>query len=456
MKKLVLPFLLLSIFCTQLSAQLLNYEGKNYFINGVNIPWNVYGQDFGTHYQNGAQYDSTWFENMFTQLEGSGINCARFWLHTDGCSTPEFDTAGYVTGLDSNFFADLDDFFARAMKHNIMLIPSLWDFYMFKDNSALGMYGGMHADLIQDTTKTRSYINNALIPMVQRYANQCNLLSWEVMNEPEWAMNIPSGGNTAQVVEAYEMQRFAGMVAEAVHQNSPKMVTIGSASFMYSSSTFSFTTPCIGNFWSDQAIQLAYNKPLAYMDFYQVHYYDWMTGLVDFDPFDLSHPLSYWALDKATLIGETQGNSTTHGSMEALNNAYSGNYAGVMFWSFSAGSDGMGQFSDFSWATDAFQSAHANIVDFDSSICAMTTNITASIQKNNTKIYPNPVANELNIAGISSATTIKLMDVLGNLVLEKQTTGNCSIDVSLLSQGIYSVQIENGQYKKIEKVVVNH
>ena len=454
MKKSLLPLFAVLLFCTQASAQLINYKGKDFFINGINIPWNVYGRDFGTHYQNGALYDSTWFENTFTQLQNSGINCARMWLHTDGCATPEFDTNGYVTGLDSNFFANLDDFFARAQKHNIMIIPSLWDFYMFKDNSALGMFGGMHADLIQDTAKSRSYINNALIPMVQRYANQCNLLAWEVMNEPEWAMNIPSGGTTAQVVQAYEMQRFAGMVAEAVHQHSPKMVTIGSASLMYSSEKFTFTTPCIGNYWKDQALQSAYNSPLAYMDFYQIHYYDWMTGLVDFDPFDLSHPVSFWMLDKVTLIGETQGNSNTHGSQEMLNNAYSGNYAGVMFWSFSAGADSMGQFSDFSWANDGFADAHHAIVDFDSTLCATTTAIAESVLKNAVRIYPNPAANELSISGISGTSTIKMYDVLGSLVVMKQTSVNCSIDVSQLPQGLYAVEIENSRGKKREKVLI--
>lgn len=456
MKKSLLPLFAVLLFCTQASAQLINYKGKDFFINGINIPWNVYGRDFGTHYQNGALYDSTWFENTFTQLQNSGINCARMWLHTDGCATPEFDTNGYVTGLDSNFFANLDDFFARAQKHNIMIIPSLWDFYMFKDNSALGMYGGMHADLIQDTAKSRSYINNALIPMVQRYANQCNLLAWEVMNEPEWAMNIPSGGTTAQVVQAYEMQRFAGMVAEAVHQHSPKMVTIGSASLMYSSEKFTFTTPCIGNYWKDQALQTAYNSPLAYMDFYQIHYYDWMTGLVDFDPFDLSHPVSFWMLDKVTLIGETQGNSNTHGSQEMLNNAYSGNYAGVMFWSFSAGADSMGLFSDFSWANDGFADAHPSIVDFDSTLCATTTAIAESVLKNTVRIYPNPAANELSISGISGTSTIKMYDVLGSLVLLQQTSSNCHLDVSQLPQGLYSVEIENGKNRKREKVLIAH
>ena len=457
MKKLLLFILFLFVCYTQSIAQLINYNGKIYFINGVNIPWNHYSQDFGIHYQTGAQYDSTWFETAFTQFESSGINCARFWLHTDGATSPEFDSSGYVTGLDSNFFSNLDDLFNRALRHHVMLIPSIWDFNMTNNDYALGIYGGMHASLIQDTSKTKSYINNVLVPMVQRYANQCNLLAWEIINEPEWAMNVPSGGTTTQVVSSSEMQRFVGMLAEAIHQHSSKMVTVGSATLRYNSDKFDITTPCAGNYWKNQAIQSAYNKPLAYLDFYEIHYYDWMNGLISFDPFKSSTPESYWQLDKPTIIGEAQGNSTKHSPTDMLYNAFVGNYAGVLFWSYAGGADGMGLFTDFKSALSAFRNTTPSTVDFDNSICATTTAVEISFLKNNTSVYPNPANNVLNISTITNdLTSIKLFDALGNLVLEKQTTTNCSIDVNLLPQGVYYISIVNSKSKKMEKVVVVH
>ncbi len=448
-------FILTVSITTKLSAQLINYEGKDYFINGLNIPWHLYSQDFGTHYQLGAQYDSTWFENAFAQYENYGINCARFWLHTDGATSPEFDSSGFVSGLDSNFFSNLDDLFNRALKHHIMLIPSIWDFSITNNDYALGIYGGMHASLIQDTSKTRSYINNALIPMVQRYANQCNLLAWEIINEPEWSMNIQYAGTTTQVVDATEMQRFVGMIAEAIHQNSSKMVTVGSASLRYNSDKWAISTPCVGNYWKDQAIQSAYNKPLAYLDFYQVHYYDWMNGIISFDPYKSSSPYSYWLLDKPALIGESQGNSTKHTPTDMLYNAYTGNYAGVMFWSYDAGADSMGQFSDFNNALLTFRNIAPGAIDFDSTGCiTISTSINQSLPENQVSVYPNPATEIINITGITGKTIITLNDVMGKLLKEIETEKDATLNINQLKQGIYTLILTDNKGRIYKKLVV--
>jgi hypothetical protein len=32
-------------------ANTIKYNGKDYYINGINVPWNAFGTDAGTHYQ---------------------------------------------------------------------------------------------------------------------------------------------------------------------------------------------------------------------------------------------------------------------------------------------------------------------------------------------------------------------------------------------------------------------
>lgn len=455
MKKTVYLSAFILLFCstTKLFSQLINYNGKNYFINGVNVPWHLYSQDFGTHYQWGAQYNGLWYDSVFAECESYGINCARFWLHTDGATSPEFDATGSVTGLDTNFFSNLDDIFSRALKHHIMLIPSIWDFSITNNDAALGMYGGMHATLIQDSSKTRSYINNVLIPMVQRYDNQCNLFAWELINEPEWSMNIPFAGTTTQNVNANEMQRFVGMMAEAIHQYSSKMVTVGSASLRYNSDKFDVTTPCVGNYWKDQAIQSTYNKPLARLDFYEVHYYDWMNGAISFDPYKSCCPENYWQLDKPVLIGESQGNSNKHTPNDMLYNAYTGNFSGVMFWSFSAGADSMGQFSQFKNSLLTFRNIIPSLIDFDTTIC-LTTDIHQSSANNSIRIFPNPAVTELHISGISQETRIQLYDVLGKLIMETETESNLLLDTGKLGAGIYTLVTEDNKGRIYSKVFI--
>lgn len=343
-------------------SQSIWYEGQSYHINGINIPWNSFGSDVGTHYQWGAFYDSSWFENTFSEFEKYKLNCARLWIHCDGRTSPEFTDSGAVWGLDSNFFSNLDDIFLRAEKHHMMLIPCLWSFDMTKDyRSTAGQYAGWHADLIRDTTKIKTYIKNVLIPMVQRYTNQCNLLAWEIINEPEWSMAIPGGGKTIQQVKDYEMQRFVGMQAAAIHEYSTKMVTLGSASIKWNSDAITSKTPVVGNYWSDSALQLAYPHALAYLDFYQIHYYDWMYDL-NYDPFDLSYPLSFWKLDKAVLIGES-GNSWAYTVQEMIDNGYSNKYGGILYWSYAA-NDGYGSWDDCKSELNNFSTLHEDSISF--------------------------------------------------------------------------------------------
>ncbi len=417
--------------------QTLSYNGENYYINGANIPWNSFGSDVGTHYQWGALYDPIWFETMFTNCQTYGINCLRLWLHCDGRTSPEFDTNGNVTGLDANFFANLDDILIKANNHNIMIIISLWSFDMTKNyTSSAGMYAGLHADLISNIAKTNSYINNALIPMVQRYSNTCNLLAWEVINEPEWSMAVAGGGTTEQTVTVQEMQRFVGMIAKAIHQNCSKMVTVGSASLKWNSDkTNALATPCVGNFWKNSQIQAAFNDPNAYLDFYSIHYFDWMYDPFVFDPFNLNYPYSYWLLDKPTIIGECKGNSIFHTPSQMISNACINQFAGTLFWSINA-NDGSGTFDDFKNQTKSFRDNNISIVDFD---CEFSITLTQPSSNLNIS-QGTPVSLSWTAAGQAGSTVTLKYDVdtnpnNGNETLITNTT-NLSGSTNWLTTGL--------------------
>lgn len=134
----------------------------------------------------------------------------------------------------------------------------------------------MHGDLISNMTKSKSYIQNALLPTLT--IGSAKNVVIEVVNEPEWCMEGVSlaadGCTTKECVQDSEMQRFTAMVAEAVHSHSSLGVTTGSASLKWST-----TKPGGGqaNFWDDDALKAAYPMgKKGTLDFYNVHYYDWM------------------------------------------------------------------------------------------------------------------------------------------------------------------------------------
>lgn len=350
------------ILITNLTAQTLRnriyFEGKPMYINGLNVPWNHFGGDVGNHYQWGTLYQPEWFEKMFADCQAHGINCVRLWIHTDGRANPEFDDKGFVTGVDRDFFPAFDDILERAKKHSILVMPCLWSFDMCKDyRKTAGKFAGNHADLITDSLKTLSYINNVLVPMVRRYDKHCSLFAWEICNEPEWHMPRPGEQKWKDITEVSvkDMQRFTAMLAAAIHKNSSKMVTTGSASLKWNSDV----PPAVGNWWSDDALQKAYPDKDSYLDFYQIHYYDWMHE-AKFDPFNLNYPFEYWKLDKPCLIGEMPGSlerDTIYSNWEKVENCYKNNYAGHMFWSYNGG-DGYGAFADFKDVCKKFYEMH--------------------------------------------------------------------------------------------------
>ena len=338
----------------------ITYNGKEYYINGINVPWNQFGTDAGTHSEWGSLYREEFFSTFFHECQQNGVNCVRLWIHCDGRSTPEFDDNGSVTGLDDNFLSDFDNILKIASENSVMVMPCLWSFDMTKDfTSTAGTYAGLHADLIQDTVKTRSYIDNALIPMVEHLADADNLFSWEIINEPEWSIDGP--GNTTQLVSAAEMVRFCGMIAEAIHEHSDKMVTVGSACLKWHSTR---QPPAEAHYWNDASFKEVYDRPGSYLDFYQIHYYDWMFNADwGYDPFQSGKTTAFWKLDKPTIIGESPGTAGKYSVLEMVDNAFANGYAGIMPWSYNA-NDGHGTWDECKEQLKAFRDSHAEIVDY--------------------------------------------------------------------------------------------
>jgi hypothetical protein len=362
MKNRSILFLFTLLLLSNLKAQLLTYKCKQYFLNGPNIAWNNYGWDFGDNaygWGGGNGYNAAWWENTFTQVQNYGGNSVRVWVHCKGEHNPLF-SSGTCTGLNNNFFNNMDDMLNRARNHNLMVIICLWDFHV----TDVG-----RQDVMKDLAKTNAYINNALIPMVQRYANQCNLLAWEIFNEPEWIMSgAPGAGNYGGApVTVTEMQRFVGLCAAAVHNNSDKLVTVGSACLRYNSDV----SPANVNYWKDASLIAASGgNPKAYLDFYQIHYYDWMLQSGNnWAPYN--RPLSYWNLDKPVLIGES-GNTGFYTYQQQFDLGYANGYCGTMIWAHTSG--GAASWGQFNNQMLNFRNAHPNIVDFTCGSGACCTN----------------------------------------------------------------------------------
>jgi len=314
------------------------------WFNGINVPWNSFGYDIGA-----GAYDFNWFTTFFQDCQTNHINSARFWLHCDGRASPQWASDGHVTGLSATFLNELTNLTTLAKSYNVVLLITFWSFDMCKQETS----NGFHPDLISDATKTQSYIDNALKPILKALSGFENVV-YEVINEPEWCIQ-ETPGNTPTQVPLVQMQRFVGMIAAAIHQNSPQKVTLGSSALKWNSDK---VPPAVGNWWSDASIGKGF--PGGKLDFYQFHFYDWCYNPDwGFDPCRV--PASYWQLDKPTVVGELPATGGSHYSpTDLLQCSFNDSYVGDMFWSYKV---------DFPWrnaitAWNSFYSNHANVASY--------------------------------------------------------------------------------------------
>jgi hypothetical protein len=71
-------------------------------------------------------------------------------------------------------------------------------------------------------------------------------------------------------------------------------------------------------------------------------------------------------------------------------------------------------------------------------------------------VYPNPVKNELNITSNTSLKNIKIVNTVGQEILNENVSGNhYKINTSSYIKGIYFVQIESEKGKTTKKFVVS-
>jgi len=87
------------------------------------------------------------------------------------------------------------------------------------------------------------------------------------------------------------------------------------------------------NYWSDVALQEAYPSQVGKLDFYNVHFYDWMVNPSwGYDP--CRGNVSYWGMDKPVVIAELPPTSSYYSASVMMNCALSGGFVGDMFWAY--------------------------------------------------------------------------------------------------------------------------
>ena len=68
-------------------------------------------------------------------------------------------------------------------------------------------------------------------------------------------------------------------------------------------------------------------------------------------------------------------------------------------------------------------------------------------------VFPNPVSNHLNIAGISDGSTLLIFDQTGKKIFETKAAGMKTLDVNNFSPGMYLLEIKDGNSQLRKKFI---
>ena len=299
------------------SSNRISWAGGSWYLQGTNYPWHGYGTDFGANAWGVSGVHTTASYNAidadFAAMAAEGVHSTRWWVFSDGRAGITFDSAGMPSGIDSNVFPDLDAAVQIAAKHNIYLDLVLLDFTWMQDpQTSSGVQLGGHANVINTTTGQQDLINNVFVPVFKRYGSNPMVVSWEVMNEPEWAITDDGSVHTniSQPSSLANFQAFTSAVANAVHTNTKSYVTVGEAAMKWASQ------------W----------KGLG-LDYYEIHYYDWMNPFPNTNLYGAT--ASSLGLDAPVVVGEfPAANSTTANMQQYLDTWFNNGYAGAWSWSY--------------------------------------------------------------------------------------------------------------------------
>jgi hypothetical protein len=489
-KYCILSILVAPMFLWAQRSDRIALNGQDLFISGGNVAWVNFAQDVGINSSPISQFDA-----LFSEMSANKGNTMRLWIHTNGAHTPSWDGFN-VTGAGEETISDLKAILDTAWAHKVSLILCLWSFDMLRKS-----YGPIVTDrarsLLTDSTRTRTYINNALIPMVKALKGHPAILAWEILNEPE-GMSNEFGWDLAYHVPMSNIQRFVNMTTGAIHRADPQAkVTNGSYSMSVLTDvssdvlnktsaltdseaeylqqalsvryrhTFSLeetrqfhemmTSASRKNYYSDAELIKAGNDAKGTLDFYTAHYYDW--GGTALSPFH--HDYSYWKLTKPLVIAEFFLKDTFGVSYKTLyETLYNRGYAGALGWQwYDRNSSDLG----YNWTrilenTRRMWTLHSKEVSI-----GQATDYAPPFDFSVSANYPNPFDSYTTFHyKLPQATSIRIQvfDVTGRLVLTliegMQDMGEYTVtfESGNLPNGFYLLRFTSNQYQATRKMIL--
>lgn len=300
------------------------------FSSGLNVAWVNFAADVPSP-------NIATFSKIFKDTYDNGGRIVRWWFHTNGTSTPGYNSDGTVKKIPQSHIDDVKKILAAADAAKIGVVISLWSFDMAQDNA--GSAATQNKALLTTDALRQSYIDNYLTDLVKGLKGTKGLYAYEIFNEPEGMET--TGWATQFKLDKKYIQMAVNWWSAAIHAADPTVPVTSSAQTMDSCSGVSGKR----NDYSDSALASVGGKTTGTLDFYEVHYYQ-VNGESN-NVF--ANPRSHWALDdKPLVIGEfaAYANDTSPVAVnDSFTYLFTQGYDGAWAWSYTEGN------SNYAWPT---------------------------------------------------------------------------------------------------------
>lgn len=407
-------------------------NGKEIFLNGLNSPWQN-DPYFRIDFIDTDYFDIQFWKDEFAKMEQNKVNTVRIWIHSIGNHTPQYDNNGFALQPSTRFYQHLDAVISEAANKKIYVLPTMWSFDMVI-RAGSGHLGSNqfqeNRNVLRDTNKLTSYVNNVLGPVVERYKDNPYVLGFDIINEPEHMWENANNWVDGEINRDHVV-RFIARCAAKIHEVSNDMlVTVGSKWNIYNSDRYTGWggVAHTGDNLSDNALQAQFDNNKAYLDFYSMHWYQWQsTGA----PFEEKTTDLYPGVTKPIIISEYPGQDMPNNECscvctncdfdislaDAYEAVYLNNFAGMLAWKNGLENDNFGTSDKIYEATSSFANKYPDVV-FPSTTLSTKENI--FFNKNIFNLYPNPTKNgniqlDITLTNIDDVK-VEIFNTLGQLI----------------------------------------
>lgn len=219
------------------STDRVTWQGKEWYVHGVNMPWVSWGCDFGSDCSWSAGVKSSSVQNQirpkFQQLKDANTHIVRWWLFPGEPRKNEnnvmimTDANNNPTGIHQGVYDDIDAALVLAEEYDLY-----YNFTIFSGPAAIPQ------DWINDASK-RQKLATVLGTLFAKYKDHPRIISWESFNEPEWDLwnNKANTENTKDLVRK---------ILVAQRSNTNALTSIGPATIqmdMWTGFDFDFISP---------------------------------------------------------------------------------------------------------------------------------------------------------------------------------------------------------------------